>query len=72
MLSRNKLVILIFGKSAKSYKFGTSFKGVRDSNGMRPRTAYINIKEDELSTADLYYINSCIAPMVKKVIYKDS
>ena len=71
MLSRNKLVILIFDKSAKSYKFGTSFKGMRDVSGIRPRAAYINMKEDELSMADAYYISSCIVPMVKKVMYKD-
>ena len=63
---------MIFDKSAKSYKFGTSFKGVRDSNGMRPKAAYITMREDELSMADAYYVNSCIVPMVKKVIYKDN
>lgn len=57
---------MIFEKSAKSYKFGSSFKGIKDINGMRPKAAYINMKEDELSMADMYYINSCIVPMVKK------
>ena len=62
---------MIFDKSAKSYKFGTSFKGIRDTNGMRPKAAYINMVESELSMADAYYISSCVAPMVKKVMYKD-